>query len=464
MSDSSVASWTPAQLASRSLAVAADSALIARRVALAQAARQFHMAQGLLTKDVEAALSSLKAGAGLVRLAHQPNFLPDANLFAQILYLNQLRDAVAAAGTHVVSVVLLVDHDVAGNERFGRSEVWDPRVPGHVRRFQLPVGETEKRCVMAVLRQPDLSYRQVLLHNVIAYAAALTDHAQRQGRPKNEFETSAADVSELLGLEHDFESLSAFTSYPLMRVALLEWGLPIVFCPITALSVQLAPVYETIIRRLAQSEALGPEALCWYVCGTCGLRRASDNTTPEPCPACGTQASSTGALREAEWHDHRGRLVPRVLVDDLADYLGLGIAAGTSYLGGRAHLRRSHDVALHASLPVAPEASWRVSILYDGPMERLAGALYANLTAVPPSLTRASVVLAEGRQGFAYYLCQPGLRGRLPKAVRAVFEGSTMGDDTRVLVSEGSNAEFQKLEAALAAHGRSREGVAPRVA
>src|SRR5216683_1170735 len=138
--------WTPLELANRLTALpAVDGDSLAMRRAISAAARRFHESQGLLTASALGALQRLEEGAALIRFAHQPNFLPDANLFAQVLYLDRLSDVLRNAGTPAAAVVFFVDHDVAGNERLHVSEVWDPSAPGHIRRFRLPLGPNDDR-------------------------------------------------------------------------------------------------------------------------------------------------------------------------------------------------------------------------------------------------------------------------------------------------------------------------------
>ena len=129
---------------------------------LAEAAREFHRAQGLLTAKVEQSLARLTNGALIVRFAYQPNFLPDANQFAQLIYLADLENSLLEEGVMTVGVVLLVDHDVAGNTRFRRSDVWDPSVGGHVRSFELPIPEAQWDRVISSFLEPGDIFRASL--------------------------------------------------------------------------------------------------------------------------------------------------------------------------------------------------------------------------------------------------------------------------------------------------------------
>jgi len=420
------------------------------RRAISAAARRFHESQGLLTASALGALQRLEEGAALIRFAHQPNFLPDANLFAQVLYLDRLSDVLRNAGTPAAAVVFFVDHDVAGNERLHVSEVWDPSAPGHIRRFRLPLGPNDERRAILALGAPGATYRQVLLDEIKTFATTVARQAKRQRMAH--MEAASSEISRALGLDRQFGSLAAFTSYPLMYVSLEEWELGVLFCPLSALSSSLGASYETILEALERTEGLSTEDSCWYVC-ECGLRRTiTSSTTPlAACPACARTTVTVGELRNSNWQDTHGRIVPRVVIDDLADYLGLGVAGGTSYFGGRDHLRRSQEAGRRCGFPIGVEASWRVSLLIDGPMERAAASLYVDVRSATPSLARAVTLLAEGRQGLAYYLSAPHLRARLPDVLRTLFDAPTMSDDTPVTILEQPNASFQRLQAFLAA-------------
>lgn len=425
-----IAPWTPAELVTL-IKPSLDFPKVANdvKISLVSSIYDYHNHQGLLTEGVTQSLRLLQDDAAILRFAHQPNFLPEANILGQILYLDHARSLLDDTGCSVVSLVFLIDHDVAGNERFRRAEVWDPAVSGHVRKFELPLNAVNRSKAVYTLEGPDSSYEVSITRQMADYLGTLR-HTSKS--------SDIRDIDEVvsdLGLNRRSVSLTAYTSYACMRAILVKWNLPVLFCPISSLHGALADCYESTLQAIESAER--HDAGFWYVCDVCGRRRNSlVNVSENGCRGCRIDSAEIQHMRSNGWRSSTGRLIPRVTLDDIVDYNCLGVAGGTSYLRGREHLISSHAAAAELDLPVAPEASWRVTAVFDGPMERLALRTYGGTEGARPSLAHARWLLAQGRQGMPYYVSSSHGLEKLRSALHEIFLRPRMIDDNYSYESE----------------------------
>ncbi|HVL68788.1 MAG TPA: hypothetical protein VM364_16110 [Vicinamibacterales bacterium] len=358
------------------------------RIALAEAVSAFHSRTGLAPARFDMQLEAIRGGATIVRLAHQPNFLPYDNLLLQLRYLHHLQQTLLALGEHVVSIVFLVDHDVATNRRFRISQVFDPSDKALLRRIRYPVAEPHKQINAQPV--PSQRYFTELAELIESLSRLLQQDGSRPPRPLSDI---AADlgppVQPTLGT-------TEVTAYAWMRVAYVHGFAPnVLFVPLSALHGHLRPVYVDLSRQL------GPDPkgfeYYWTVCPSCqGRERIRRNTD-----CVDADCTNCGLVRQRDpLTDESIRIIPRVALDILADYVGLDVAGGTSYGSGAPYLSESARLAQRIGIPVPPEVAWRVEILHTG----LAGVSAYRLRGGSTLPVNLRDILVTGRMGLAHYL------------------------------------------------------------
>ena len=113
-------------------------------------------------------------------------------------------------------------------------------------------------------------------------------------------------------------------------------------------------------------------------------------------------------LPEIRWRSvSRPCLAPKVLVDDLLDWISLPRSVGIHYAGGVEHLLKSKEIALRLGLRGAPDFVWDPRALYDSD----------GIRRVIESLP-LSRVNGDGLDGI-----DAVIRGRIPALVAATIFG-----------------------------------------
>jgi len=419
--------WTPSQFV-RHLAAdyrkseawpTSDLPTISREI-LADIALQYHEEHGLLSSVVENEIQAIRQGAILIRLAHQPNFLPYMNLIAQMVYLNVARDKSRSKGLDAVGIVLLVDHDVCSNRRFRVAEAWDGMKAGHVRRFVLEASKYSKHPMFVA---PSPNEEQVKAHvaSLLDYANSLRGQAITLGflNPRDEMPSNLISLShKIMGTDIQFKSLADFSIHGAMVLFNDIWATPLIFIPLSRVIPHLSPAYNFIERKL---KSVGDNNdLLWSVCERCGVRTVLGSI--DPAGGCTDCRDIEELLPIRKPYPSK---LPRVLFDDLADYVGIGIAGGTTYLSGRDHLAASHRSANSADIPVRHETCWTLSKVPPSPASDIAYRFYQAIGSIPKSAERIVDMMACGRHSIADVIVTPEY---LTATYQWLYEGLSTGD------------------------------------
>jgi len=119
------------------------------------------------------------------------------------------------------------------------------------------------------------------------------------------------------------------------------------------------------IRRFTDSDSLA-----WSICPLCFRRTAHEREIGSQelaaCKACigVIRPFASGLTNTGESH-----IAPRVILDDLLDYVALRISGGTGYIGGAEHRLMVDYVAQRLQIEPAPECLWTPRTLVAGPVE-----------------------------------------------------------------------------------------------
>lgn len=388
-----------ANFSAKALAQCIDAASSKRRLpspynreALASAISDFHNTCGLAPATMSRSLERIRRGGTIVRLAHQPNFLPYENLLLQIRYLHHLTTELAARGHDAVAVVFLVDHDVGGNLRFRNSDVLDPHTPSLTKTISYPIVAPHRLISEQPVPSPDYF---VDLSCEIAEISRRTElSGEASHRPSIEVcKDIVPNITSSMKTVH-------ITAFAWLRVAYLYGFAPdLLFVPLSSLYSHLRTVYLEINARLGP-DATGYERY-WVLCTVCRGRQSVRISRGEYFGEC-TNCRLAQKLPDPS-RDESLRVVPRVLLDDLCDYAGLDVEGGTAYGSGRSHLVTSHSLGRQIGMTLAPEATWRVNVLHTGSAGRVA---FDRSAGSPPS-KRLREIVATGRMGLGFYLALP---------------------------------------------------------
>ena len=376
--------WSPSELAAR----------IARQPRpLVSAASAIADAAAILLGDLDCAppsirslLDKLRAGAEIVRIAHQPNLFPYEQLHAQTLYLVELASALDAIGRPAVPIVFAVDHDSCSDDWICAARAFDPRKTRDQRRFFKHQVKGAENVVTFRQPAPSSAERARMIEEMKGLAGA--------------FVASPDHMILHSGVERSAASLSHFNLFSWANLAINLWKLPILFVRLS----DLTPAFEGPRRQLAQDigSLLGrsAESLLWQICAHCGARKHYG----EPC---------NGHQGVEHW------TIPKFEVDILSDYAIFGISGGTAYRGQNtiAHLSEAHTNGGQLGLTLAPEACWKIEPHHPRAI--------AQANRARPGDSDARVLLSKGRNSLLEHIIDADRAGRFLDDMRAAVRDAT---------------------------------------
>jgi hypothetical protein len=350
-----------------------------QRSGLAKEIAKFHISAGTLTGDVRARLAAFEAGASIVRIAHQPNFLGYWRLFAQPVFLDELVQALSRLRIPAVGVFVTIDHDIVTNRRWRGAHY--PSVQ-HLRQdlvlslgLRCPpyrlIAQAERPSPNRVLDMLSALKTCVMTEIRIAKRLGISDD-ERLSR----FEVLCSDVLEAFDRAR---GVGEFTTILLSRIVNLRMNLNTLFLPgmqflrhaqnhLRSLLDErdlLNEVQQRLISELSISSGPGDrlelpwlQPSAWVLCRNCGSRVRLDEgafryvTIKHDCPYCAGRIDIS--MRPDSESD---LLIPKVLLDDMLDVVALGAVGGCGYLGNAEHCLISNGILGSMKLPFA-EALW----------------------------------------------------------------------------------------------------------
>lgn len=323
--------WSVDQLATQILARP-----LARTTAgplLARAATALHRDLQCENEYTAPLLQELATGQAMVlRIAHQPNLFPYEQLIAQTLYLADTATEIKQAGWPVVAMVFVVDYDVCGDDCIKEARAFDPSVSNELRKFSHLVSRTDEEIPAYLRPAPSDQVRHII-------EVRLGQLARGRGG-------SPAYLAEHSGVARPARSLADFNLFAWANLAVRLWNLPLLFVRLSDLAQQFEPERQALARRVADEIGEAPERLLWSICRRCNQRVGFNR----PCCPGG----------HLDWSP------PRVLVDDLSDYVLYGVGGGTGHAAGskplnEQHLYQAHSVGARLGIELPPESCWRLS-------------------------------------------------------------------------------------------------------
>lgn len=367
----------------------------ADRLILAAQIREFHGRAGTLTEGVKVNLGRYARGEECVRAAHQPNFLPSVNVVAQAAVchaLNRLLDGAYA------EVFFVVDYDLNDDRRYrhatlpslcSRNGTWNVSAPEYRGSAAFMTDEAGPSREFAARLGADV--RTWALQQISILPAA----AGRAGLRRRVEESLESFVVVLEKAALGATGLADFNMLVLSWIVNRVLGLPTLFLSGSAALPLIADQIEAIWHSRVMISGTSTTVPLWKRC-SCGARVAL-TAMPRRCGRCA--AVATVSDDDVPGLAVSGRLVPRVVADDLLDGVAWGNVAGCDYRGGLPHYAMSARIA--RGLGLRPLPMFLSSRAPGAPAEHLIGgefgAALAEMAEHPAarliSCGRTSVVL-----------------------------------------------------------------------
>lgn len=342
---------------------------------------EFHRRAGTLTNDVHASLLCLQNPSYGVGVSHQPNFLANLNVAMQPVLANKLAQAI---GAETGQIFTLLDYDSATDRRYRHALLPSPVLrygyysatpsPPPAARSLLMLGEPKPN--QDSLKKMIVMIKQVSLHDAAfmgkyGLKSAVTSDNLRRGLERLE-----ECLMEAWTLSSSLSELNAILMSKILNVWL---GLPTIFVEghralrlmaehfqylwdhsrmIASASRGVAAILEE--AGLSVRRGLVPDPLWVPFWGVCSRRHrflltwtSSRSLTAEGrCSECDSfMRIKRSYVRRATTS---GRLIPKVVTDDLLDHIAWSNSAVCGYRGGREHYVFSAMVADRLGLKQLP--------------------------------------------------------------------------------------------------------------
>ena len=390
------------------------------RKLIVDATATFHERNGTLA-DVARSLAEFRDGAPVIRFAHQPNLFPYLGVLGQFLLVQNLAQLAAdITRRSVVPAYFVVDYDEAGNQRFHKSLLPDPRSRHGAVTLSYPLSHWDRKKTAFTLATPGESVTGGWIDTFDRWTERYKSASRTYALdPLTEAGTGAARdlVTELRTIYRRHQIFSDGNSAQLSRFINSTWGMPVLFIPLSVPAARLEEYFTDFAGRLAEREG-SSATYAWYICPNCCTRTAfspAPAPTPLRCKFCGrpekvrahTMVSSDGFTGHS-----RPRITPKVLMDTLADYELYGVVAGTGYAGGLAHMRSSRIVAQRMGISTA-ELSVRFSYERD-----------EQLHLAKDDCSQTNSLVRSGRGSMLYYLSILGIENLKQQLTASIFRNS----------------------------------------
>lgn len=407
--------------------------------AIRHIAREFHNQAGTLTPAVAAAIASLGPSQLRLRFSHQINLFPSLGIFAQFPTLASIAHQLALIGVpKSAEIYVYVDYDVASDARFKSAQF--PTLNSHQgiipitgvvshRELTRPMYAVPKPTRQAVDRWIDmLSSRSKADSKSIS---KLLPRGMSARRPHLDLLKSL-----LLRAFEASDTLATFNATFTSIVCNEIWGYRTIFLPGTLLQSTFAPGYLLLLEQedeikahwndaIAFFQSTGinirarafgvSDALLWWNCPRCLVRVPFSRAAERPptylaiCPHCRNEIRASLEKIIRIIHDEPGRITPRIILDDLLDYISLGMSGGSGYIGAIEHRLLSNFVATKLGILAAPELLWSPSAISLGPVESFMANDPSVTADAHPNVGVAMDWLLRGRVTILYYMLYVGL-------------------------------------------------------
>lgn len=313
-----------------------------------------------------------------MRVAHQPNFMVSGTVAVQLSIARRFRSQLSGA-----CVLEVIDYGDCWDKRFRHAYL-----PSHFssRGYVVIPGPAHNDCERLINKQQISGLGW--LEDAIQKLDSVSIRHMRQAGDSWEAKTGRQRLRSIVQVlrnsyrEGSSESdctLQTWWALGIERPDLIKSGaaaLPLLADHMTYLWTRTPEIVRQYTAALKMLHAAGAsitdprrhlgEVPFWFICD-CGARRSMSFSGTSPaslvsnCRRC-DRGSGPNIISENEFRRFatEGRIVPRILIDDLLDGMGWTYSIGCSYAGGISHYIVSAITAGLCRLPVLPEFFSRV--------------------------------------------------------------------------------------------------------
>lgn len=327
---------------------------------------ELHNAFGPVSEAFKSRLESLSPETIFLRVSHQPNTLCQLNVVGLTILANKLSlDIERSFNAKCQVLFICIDYDVAGDQRFR-----GPRLPGIKEGSVFGLNGAVPKFYHET---PALFCPSVPKSTLQAWSSSLMNSASFWSRNIGKIKYTKHSL--VAAIEHEMKEYSRGNSiceqniFHLMDLVLNKFSLPVIFARASSLFAKSAAALKSLLEMGERNEQL----MCyldksiWRFCNQCLDRsefslRGMHNSDSYLCEKCRANRLKSNKFRSYySWE--RGiepvpKFAPKVILDDLLDFVNMPKSIGIHYAGGTEHLFNSRSLACDLGLELAPDFVW----------------------------------------------------------------------------------------------------------
>jgi len=362
---------------------------------LAQVAGSFHQCIKTNTDNVVHAMESFEDGQEVLRCSYQPNVFPALTIVSLPILLSQLADYLyinrEKPSTTYPQVFFLLDYDVASDNRFRVAHFPSQATKNGYWTIAIQDVKPFSNKTMFSVPPPSPQWLDDVfsqIHTHMLQEIAVTSNSLISRRKLEDNIDFCRELARL-SLQHS-KSFTEFNSFFISLLINRYWCLPTIFIPghevlkkcddhFIFLWDSSADIYKAKIKAaelmdeygfLVRGSLIGSQSQLnfWIIC-ECGERLAVNSedikykTITAQCLECGRtyqyKKNQQMVFRELV---RDGRVMPRIVADNIFDTIAWGFSAGVSYVGAAEHYLFTAMVESQLGIKPLPEFLWRADL------------------------------------------------------------------------------------------------------
>jgi len=434
---------------------------------LAKVAYEFHERAGTLTDRVQLEIKKLEEDFPRLRLAHQINLFLSMAVTGQLIQMHAISKALREThGIDTVELYLALDYDVAEDRRFRVSHFPDISRHGGTLAITGAVSKRDFNKPMWAIPKPSRELVRSWLEQVKAsgmHNLLFLKRSKMVAVHPERFWRNFDLIEETIWYAYErSESLVEFNAIFLSVVVNRFWNLPVIFLLGSRIQPYMRRGHEVLLRKYGDIREILYEAYhyfreqgitikgspqrmrdafpFWFVCPHCHarleMRREDWNSQKvkvfSHCRKCNLKYEFTlGKPDSPDLSMVLGKVAPRIFLDNLNDFVSLGIVGGSGYIGQAEHLLLTNYVAKRIGYVLSPQILYSPRVLYNGITE-IRSFLLLEQGEFNDRVLSALRWIYTGRASLLYYLVNFG-----PKLLYTIWcaalKGKTLPEFGKIL-------------------------------
>jgi hypothetical protein len=425
---------------------------------LKSVAISFHKKAGTDTQQVLNNIESLTGHIPRLRIAHQVNLFPSLGVVSQFFLMNSLvQQLVMQQEVTSCQIFVIVDYDIAQDQRFRVAHIPNVQARQGTSYLSGAVDHQLFQKPMWTIAKPSRIMVKEWIKNLQMFLLQDVKTLARENIIEREPRFVEENITTLEALIWNaFEradSLVEFNAFLLSQIVNRYWEMPIVFIIGREIQPLMQNAYEFLIEQWPLISSLVSKAASFFYEQGILIKSSMLNSSLETLPfwiTCNSHYDHEVCQQRVRLYASKekhliayGRcercstdykfdlgtyskvdiepivshgLAPRILMDNLLDAIGLGIAGGVGYLGQAEHMLVTNYVASNMNWEMPPHCLWRPKGFYYGLTEcRAINDLWkSEISNEAKERSLAAINWSyTGKASFLYYLANLGFQGLL---------------------------------------------------